>query len=204
MTSILYFLIKLNEMSEIILATGSSYRQEIFKNLEILFKAEKSDIDENFSDRPSDPKKLVLELAKRKAEAVASKNKTGIVIGFDSVMFANGEILEKADTKKNAFEMVKKLSGNKACFLTGIYIINIDKNKILKKVVSTVVYFRKFFDWEIKKYLEQDEKYNTYVGGFNALKYYSATFLKNISGSFYNMCGLPLEVIVEMLNKIEK
>jgi len=191
-------------MQEIILATGSPYRQEIFKNLGLAFRAEKSKIDENFLGRPKDPKKLVLELAKRKALEIKKKCKFGIIIGFDSVMFSNNEILEKAFSKKKAFEMIKKLSGKVSYFLTGIYIINIDKNKILKKVVSTKVSFRKFCDWEIKKYLEQDKKYNTYAGGFNASKYYSATFLKKISGSYYNMCGMPLETIVEMLNKIQK
>ncbi|MFA6296661.1 MAG: Maf family nucleotide pyrophosphatase [Patescibacteria group bacterium] len=191
-------------MDEIILATGSPYRQQLFSNLGLNFRAEKSDVDENFSDRPSDPKKLVIELAKRKALTIAKKNKTGIVIGFDSIGYASGKILEKPVSRKDAFKMLKKLSGSSWYFVTGIFIINIEKNKSLKKVVSTKIYFRQISDFEINKYLDQDKNYCTYASGFNASKYYSSTFCDRISGSYNNLCGgLPLEVIIKMLDKIK-
>ena len=80
---------------DIILATASPYRIEAFRSLGLPFRAEESRLDENFPGRPSDPGALVLELARRKAAAVAAKHESGIVVGFDSVGLFRGRILEK-------------------------------------------------------------------------------------------------------------
>ena len=86
-------------MTKIILATASPYRQEAFKFLDLDFIAEASDIDEYFEGRPDDPKELVLCLAKLKAREVAKKHTEGIVVGFDSVGWFNGSVLEKPQSK---------------------------------------------------------------------------------------------------------
>lgn len=187
-------------MPQIILATSSPYRQEAFRFLGLDFVAEGSAVDEYFDGRPNSPEELVLHLAKLKAEAVAKHYKDGIVIGFDSVGWFNGQVLEKPKSRREAFERLKSLSGNTHQFYTGIYMITLESGKILSKISLTNAEIRKLTDSEINKYLDQDSKFNTYALGYDPLGHYSSTFVKKIDGSYNNLTrGIPLETIAEML-----
>lgn len=188
---------------KIILATTSPFRKEAFGFLDVPFETRESNVDENFKNRPKDPKKLVLKLAELKAQAVADKHKKGIIIGFDSVGYFQGEVLEKPKNKKEAFRRLKKISGKKHYFHTGVYLINKESGKILKRVVKTEIWERKFSDKEIKKYLKQDPNYKKIAMGFDPFGHYSVSFARKIQGSYNNyLRGIPLEAIVEMLKKI--
>jgi len=187
-------------MTKIILATASPYRQKAFRSLDLDFIAQTSDVDESFDGRPNSPEKLVLHLAKLKAEAVAKHHDSGIIIGFDSVGWFNKQILEKPKSREKAFERLKSLSGNNHQFYTGIHIINIESGKVIFKAVITDVEIRNLLDSEINKYLDQDSKFNTYALGYDPLDHYSSTFVRKINGSYNNLIrGIPLETIVEML-----
>ena len=190
-------------MKKVILATASPYRQEAFRMLGIDFEASASDVDEDFPGRPTDPQELVKELARRKAEFVAEKYPSGVVIGFDSVGYFEGEVLEKPKTREESFDRIRKLSGKTHYFYTGICVINIDDNKNLFQVVKTDIKLRDIEDSEIDKYLDQDPKFNTYAIGFDPLGHYSSTFTESLTGSYNNyLRGIPLERIVEMLREI--
>lgn len=188
---------------KIILATTSPYRQEAFGMLDIDFEAAGSNIDETFDGRPDNPGKLVKELSKRKAESVAKKYKEGIVIGFDSVGWFQGEILEKPKDREESFQRLKKLSGNIHKFYTGIHMINISENKVLSSVAETEIKLRDLSDAEVNKYLDQDPRFMTYAIGFDPLCHYSSSFTESIKGSYNNyLRGIPLETIVELLKEI--
>jgi len=187
-------------MTKIILATSSPYRQEAFRFLGLDFIAQSSDADEDFDGRPDSPEKLVLCLSKMKAEVVAKKYDSGIVIGFDSVGWFNGQVLEKPKSREEAFKRLKSLSGNTHQFYTGIYMINLESKKEISKSAITDVEVRNLLDYEINKYLDQDSRFNTYAIGYDLLGHYSSTFVKRIKGSYNNLIrGMPLEMIVEML-----
>ena len=188
---------------KIILATTSPYRKEVFGYTGYDFIAEGSNIEENFEGRPNKPQELVETLAKLKAENVAKNYKTGLVIGFDSIGYFNGQILEKPKSKEEAYRRLKSLSGNKYEFFTGIHIIDLDKQNAISKVVKTEVFMRQLYEDEIKKYLEEDPRFNTYAQGFDPLKNRGMTFIQKINGSYNNILrGIPLETIVELLNEI--
>ncbi|MFA6047885.1 MAG: Maf family nucleotide pyrophosphatase [Parcubacteria group bacterium] len=190
-------------MKKIILATASPYRQGAFEMLGIDFEASVSNIDEEFSGRPNDPQELVRELAKRKAEFVARKYESGIVIGFDSIGYFEGEVLEKPKTREESFKRIRKLSGKTHYFYTGICIIDIEENKKLSQVTKTDIKLRDITDSEIEKYLDQDPKFNTYAIGFDPLGHYSSTFVESLTGSYNNyLRGIPLEAIVGMLKEV--
>ena len=189
-------------MQKIILATTSPYRQEAFRMLDIDFEAVGSEVDETFVGRPNSPEELVTELSKRKAESVAAKYSDGIVIGFDSVGWFEGEVLEKPKNRKEAFQRLKKLSGNIHKFYTGVHLINISENKIITSVAETEIKLRELTEAEINKYLDQDEYYTTYAIGFDPLGHYSSTFSESINGSYNNyLRGIPLETIVGLLKE---
>jgi len=189
-------------MTKIILATTSPYRREVFKYLGIDFEVEGSNIDESQVER-NNPEELVKQLSKLKAEAVAKKHPDAIVIGMDSVAYFNRQILEKPKSKEEDLQRLKTLSGNKHQFYTGIYMVNTATNKTLSKIVLTDVLMREFSEEEINKYLDEDSYFNTYALGYDPIKHYSASFVKEIKGSYYNLLGgIPLEVIIKMLKEI--
>ncbi len=187
---------------KIILATASPYRKEIFESLGIPFETEGSNVDESQLER-NDPKELVRELSKLKAEAVAKNHTDAIVIGFDSIGFFNGSILEKPKSKEEGFRRLRALSSKKYQFYTGVHMINTILGKTFSEVVTTDVFMREVSEEEINKYLEEDPNFNTYALGYDPVKHISASFVKRIEGSYYNVLGgIPLETTVEMLKEI--
>ncbi|MBU3934852.1 septum formation protein Maf [Patescibacteria group bacterium] len=190
-------------MSKIILATTSPYRRETFGYLGIPFEAEGSNIDESQAER-NNPEELVKTLSKLKAESVAKNHPDAIIVGMDSVGFFKGKIFEKPKSKEEDFQRLKALSGNNHQFYTGLHIINTASGKTLSKVVKTDVFMRELSEEEINKYLNEDVNFNTYALGYDPIKHYSASFVKEIKGSYYNLLGgIPLETIVEMLKQID-
>ena len=189
-------------MTKIILATTSPYRKEAFGFLGIDFKVEGSKVDESKVER-NNPKELVKQLSKLKAEAVAKNHANAIVIGMDSVGYFNGKILEKPKSRKEAFERLKNLSGKSHEFYTGIYIINTLTQASVSKVVKSEIFMRELLDSEINRYLDQDPYYNTYALGYDPLKNISSSFIIKLVGSYNNVLrGIPIEVLPEMLSKV--
>ena len=190
---------------EIILATKSPYRQEFFRNLGLDFAVEGSGVDERFEGRPGSPEELVKELAKRKAESIAKNHSHGIVIGFDSVGSLDGQILEKPESREEAFQRLKRLSGKTYRFVTGIHMIDAGTSRKLSKTVTTEIVAREYSDSEIIRFLDQDADgmYRTVALGYDPFGHYSASFTREIRGSHFNyLQGLPIETIVEMLKEM--
>ncbi|GBE16298.1 septum formation protein Maf [bacterium BMS3Abin15] len=191
-------------MKKIILATTSPYRKQAFQLLGLEFEAEGSNVDEKFDGRPDNPEELVKHLAKLKAESVAKNHSEGIVIGFDSVGWFNNSVLEKPQSKEEAFERLKSLSGNGHDFYTGIHIIDVSSGKVISDVVKTTVEIRELSDAEINKYLDQDPRFNTYALGYDPLGNYSSSFARSIQGSYNNLLrGIPTEMIIEKLKEFD-
>lgn len=189
-------------MPKIILATTSAYRRETFGYLGIPFETEGSNVDESQFERDN-PEKLVKNLSKLKAEAIAKNHSDAIVIGMDSVTYFNGQILEKPKSKEEAFQRLKALSGNRHQFYTGIYMVNTTTSKTLSEIIITDVFMRRFSDEEINKYLDEDPNFNTYALGYDPVKHISSSFVKRIEGSYNNLLGgIPLEAMMEMLYEI--
>jgi septum formation protein len=190
-------------MKKIILATTSPYRKAAFAMLGIDFEAEGSQVEEQFDGRPESPEELVMQLAKLKAEAVAKNHTDGIVIGFDSIGWFNGEVLEKPQSRQEAFDRLKSLSGNSHQFYTGVHLVDVSDGKVIRTAVKTDIKMRNLSDSEINRYLDQDPHYNTYAIGYDSLEHNSSAFPESIVGSYNNyLRGIPMEVIVEMLKEI--
>lgn len=188
---------------KVIIATTSPYRKKVFSYLDIPFEAEASNVDPVLVLR-SNPKKLVLELAKRKAEAVAQRHGDAIIVGFDSVGYFKGNILEKPKDKKQAYLRLRNLSGKRHRMYTAVYAINTLTDKRAFEIVRTDVWFRKLSDNEIREYVKSDHNLMTYCLGYDPEQGVSATFIKKISGSCQNLLnGMPVEVIPKLLAKLD-
>ena len=187
-------------MTKIILATSSPYRHEAFKQLNIPFSVEASNINEQFENRPTNPEELCLLLAKLKAEEVARNKSEGITIGFDTIAYHNNQILEKPKSREEAFNRLINISDDQVQYFTGIHIINFENKQILSKVNKSILNIRKISENEINKYLDEDPNFNTFAIGFDTLNNYSSTFIKNIIGSYNNVLrGIPTEEVIELL-----
>jgi len=188
----------------IVLATTSPYRIAAMKDTGMPFEAKSSKVEEYFEGRPTEPKQLVKVLSKLKAEAVAKDCPNSLVIGMDSIGYFNGKILEKVKSYEEAFERLKSMSGSSYDFYTGLTVIDTKTKKIKQKLAITHVKMRKITDDEIKRYLEQDPKYNTYAHGYDPWGHLSSTFIKSISGDPKNiLTGIPLATIFQMINKVK-
>lgn len=187
-------------MPKIILATTSPHRIKAFNELQIPYESIGSEVNEYFLGRPENPRRLVQLLAKMKAQSVLPNNRSDIILGMDSVAYFQGQILEKPKTREEAQERLRRLSGEYFRFITGVHLIQGDYEE--ERTSSTGADMRQISDREIEKYLDQDSQFKTFALGFDPMNTYGATFIKTIDGSYNNLLrGIPLEVIIEMLNQ---
>src|SRR3954454_8536482 len=110
-------------MQNLILASSSPRRKELLENLLLSFAISSSDVDESF-DPALSPEEVVVELANRKAKAVFNENPESYVIGADTIVVANGDILGKPANEAEASSMLKILSGKKHEVYTGVSILS--------------------------------------------------------------------------------
>ncbi len=188
---------------KIILASKSPRRKEILENLKIDFTVLSADADESTDIK--EPEALVQELALRKADAVKELLiKSGrysndiLIIGCDTVVFSEGEILGKPKDRKNAFRMLKGLSGKSHTVTSGLALIKGDKR--LSDSETTKVFFDNMTDSEIEEYIstgECDDK----AGGYG-IQGLASKFIKGIEGCYFNVVGLPVNLLYRMLKKL--
>lgn len=183
----------------IILASSSPRRKEILNELGIDFKIIISDVDETSNE--TIPEKLVETLSYRKAYAVSQKaSNDDIIIAADTVVAIGDKILGKPANYKEAKNMLKSLSGNAHKVITGICLKR--GNNTLTSHDVTYVYFKNLSNEDIDNYLSNDE-YIDKAGSY-AIQGLGGAFVERIEGSYSNVVGLPKELLLNMLAKIEK
>ncbi|MFX0026415.1 MAG: Maf family protein [Candidatus Hermodarchaeota archaeon] len=189
---------------KIILASKSMDRCEILKTLKISFDAIVAKIDENkFKDRISNPIQLVKELAKAKAldvkRRVLEDDLDAIIIGADTIVEYNGEIIGKANNEDQAFHILQRLQNKAHNLITGLAITETSSLKMIVDYECTVVYFAQLSDQEIWTYVKSGE-WKGRAGAYS-IRDKASLFVKAIEGSFSNVVGLPLFKIYEILKK---
>ena len=193
----------------LILASASQSRKKLLENCQIEFFQISSNFDET-SIKEKNISKLALELSFQKANSLSEniqkisfqeefKCGSSEILGCDSIFEFKGEAYGKPSNKEEAFIRWKKMSGEFGFLHTGHTLIignfdstsNIFKiNKIIKKTVSSRVYFAKLEDWEIKCYVDTNEP--LYCAGGFALEGIGGKYIEKIEGCFSNVMGLSL------------
>jgi septum formation protein len=182
----------------IVLASKSPRRQELLRRIGIRFEVIPSNADED-SVPKDNPAAYVRKLARLKARTVANKVRTGIVIGADTVVYCGGRIIGKPADRKEAARILRLLGGRTHDVMTGVCIIEKPSGRIFTKVVSTTVKFRRMNPELIDWYLRTKE-YAGHAGGY-AIQGYGGLLVEWIRGDYYNVVGLPLLSVVEMLER---
>lgn len=182
---------------ELILASSSPRRKELMETIGIPFKIEVSDIDESM-DLSNDLSEEIKELAYRKAKVIADKHKDAVVLGADTIVVYDKEVLGKPKNEEDAYTMLRKLSGNTHQVLTGVCIVNQGEPKTYCSISE--VTFCELTDEEIWKYISTKEPMDK--AGAYGIQGFGGCFVKSIKGDYYSIMGLPLSLVYQELMKI--
>jgi len=170
----------------IVLASGSPRRIELLARITPDFLVVPSAIEEKASGSPEEQ---VVTLARAKAHDVAREHQ-GIVIGADTVVLLDGEILGKPRSREDARSMLERLSGREHAVLTGLHVFSTGDRKEAEACERTAVRFRALSSEEITAYLDSGE-YADKAGGY-AIQGRGAILVEGITGDYSNVMGLPL------------
>lgn len=182
----------------LILASKSPRRLELFQGLGLEFTVASREVDESFPKEMA-PDKVALFLARKKALAYeASMGENDLIITSDTVVLINGKILNKPATKAEAFEMLSELSGKSHRVITGVCMM--DKHKKTSFDDLTQVFFKKMDEEEIVHYIDTCQPYDK-AGAYGIQEWIGYIGIFKIIGSFYNVMGLPVHRIYEELRK---
>ena len=173
----------------VVLASKSPRRAELLKLLNIDFIAHPSNYHEP-DDENSTPEKLVQTHAYHKAKDVADKFENAWIIGADTIVVLENNILEKPVDRHEAVNMLKFLSDRTHFVYTGYCLLNSQNNKFFTGVQGTAVTFQKLSLPMINYYIDHYQPFDK--AGSYGIQDYSAIFVKNINGCFYNVVGFPL------------
>lgn len=183
-------------MQNLILASSSPRRKELLENLQIPFQTISSDVDEQY-DSTWTPDEIVMELAYRKAKAVFNEHSSSYVIGSDTIVVYDGHILGKPESREDAYEMLKRLSGQTHSVYTGVAIVSREnENKFFEK---TDVEFWELTEEDIQQYLDTEEPFDK--AGSYGIQGFGRLFVKRIIGDYFSVVGLPISRTVRELKK---
>lgn len=179
---------------KIVLASSSPRRRRLLEQVGIPFEVfNPGEVESTFGL----PKEIVVKNAKLKALMVAEKIEEGLVIGADTVVVIKGKIFEKPENILEAEEMLKTLSGTVHRVLTGIAIIDARSGRIESDLVETKVRMLPLSNEEIQAYMASGEPIGK-AGGY-AIQGLGALLIDTVQGCFYNVVGLPLSRLSELL-----
>ena len=181
----------------LLLASNSPRRKELLTQLGYQFDIVKIDVDESY---PSDlkPHEIAEYVSAKKAKAF-DLNENEILLTSDTIVALDKKILLKPKDENEAFEMIKSLSGKVHQVYTAFTIKTIDLE--ISKTSKTDVEFSEISDEEIKFYIKTYKPFDK-AGSYGIQEWLGMTKIKNISGSFYSVMGLPVDLVYEELKKL--
>jgi septum formation protein len=182
-----------------ILASASPRRIELLTLLGLRFEVMPSNVDEQFMIGEA-PRDHVLRLSEEKAQKAAARHPEAWVMGADTIVIIDGDVLGKPRTQDEAKEMLGRLSGKIHTVFTGFTVVRKSADILVRDAVSSSVHFREILEDEMAWYIKSQEPYDK-AGGY-AVQGLGAFFIKEIHGSYTNVMGLPLCEVVDVLKRI--
>ena len=176
----------------LILASASPRRRELLNLLGIPFTCVVSGADEHIFDADAlSPAELVQCLARQKAEAAASLLKSpAVVIGADTIVVLEGRVLGKPADEADARFMLQSLAGRIHEVYTGLCVLESDTQRSISAAERTAVHFGPMTEEEICAYVATGEPMDK--AGAYAIQGKCAPYIERIEGCYYNVMGLPL------------
>ena len=185
----------------LILASNSPRRRELLENAGFQFDVRPSGIEE--TRLPGEPPEdFARRLARDKALDVAKQSKLGsLVLGADTVVAVNGQILEKPVDAADATRMLRTLSGRTHRVITGVCLVRAPESVLAWTHETTSVTFRNLSDDEIGSYVASGEPFDK-AGGY-AIQGLASRFVPRIEGCYFNVVGLPIPLVYEIVRAVD-
>ncbi|ADP83149.1 Maf family protein [Pseudofrankia inefficax] len=180
----------------IVLASGSPRRRELLAAMGIPFEVLTSDVDETVAghDGPAD---FALQLARRKAQAVAGRVTDALVIGGDTVVELDGTIFGKPADEAAAFATLGRLSGRAHRVVTGLAVLDTATGVLRQEAATSTVRMRAFADDEIRAYVASGEPFDK--AGAYAVQGLGGRLVAAVDGDLDNVIGLPTRTLRRLL-----
>lgn len=185
-------------MEKIVLKSSSPRRFELLKALGYEFEVKTFDVDETMDDNLT-PFENVKELGLKKALAGREFFKDYIQIGCDTIVVFEDKIYGKPHSEQDAYDMLKKLSGNMHYVMSGLAVVY--KDKVFNDVSVSKVFFKELSDEDIKDYIKTGEPFGK--AGSYAIQGIGGKLVDHYEGSLNNIIGLPTELLQKMMEVIE-
>ncbi len=194
------------KMLKVILASKSKVRKDILNNNNIQCLVEPANIDEDaikssLIKEGAFPEAISKNLAELKANKISKKKNGEIVIGADSVIDLNGNIISKPSDRDNALEILKKLNGKKHFLISSVCI---SKNgfMIWNYTDKAALTMKNMTNGELKKYLEKIKNEELYAYNVYQIEGIGRSLFLKIEGDENTIMGLPIKQIKEYLKKL--
>lgn len=178
------------------LASKSPQRSALLRARGIAFTLVNQDAPED--DVEGTPEQIVLTLARRKARSALSGLTDGLVLGADTLVAIDDEVLGKPIDECEAARMLTRLSGRVHEVFTGLYLLNVRTGEALKNVVRTAVTFYDLSPDMISAYVKTGDPMSR--AGAYGIQGEAGKFVRSIDGSYENVVGLPVDEVIEMLD----
>ncbi|HEY8510983.1 MAG TPA: Maf family nucleotide pyrophosphatase [Cyclobacteriaceae bacterium] len=188
-------LMKIQPDRPLVLASGSPRRRQLLEQAGYVFTVRRYEADEDFApDMP--PEKVASFLAAKKASHFREGIGDEIIITADTVVILDNQVLNKPADSVDAVRMLEALSGRTHTVMTGVCIVSREKERLFDD--TTLVTFRKLTHAEIDYYVEHFKPFDK-AGAYGAQDWIGLTGVEKISGSYFNVMGLPVHRVYENL-----
>lgn len=181
---------------QIVLASASPRRQELLRQVGVSFVVEPSNVAEQVTE-PMTPAKLVEHLALIKAREIAGRRPDAIVLGADTIVVVDGQVLGKPADRAEAIAMLERLAGREHLVMTGVALVQ--NGRTLVSHEETAVRFGPLTRERIERYVDSGEPIDK--AGAYGIQGRAAALIHSISGDYFNVVGLPLYRTVQMLSQ---
>ena len=194
-------------LNKIILASKSKVRKNILDENDIPNEVRPSNVDEDIVKESlikekASPEIISKNLAELKANKVSLKEQDQLVLGADSVIDLDGELISKPENREEALHILKKLNGKKHCLISSVCI---SKNGLMiwNYTDKAILTMKKFTDNDLKMYLSKISDEALYAYNVYQIEGEGRSLFLNIEGDENTIMGLPVEKIKEYVNKIK-
>ena len=194
-------------MYKLILASKSKVRREILSKYNINCMVEHSNVDEepvklSLLKEGATPEIISKNLAELKANKVSQKMNDWLVLGADSVIDLNGELISKPENREQAFNILRKLNG-KMHHLISSACISKNGSMIWNYTDKADLTMRKFTDNELKEYLSKITDETLYAYNVYQIEGQGKNLFSKIEGDENTIMGLPVDKIKEYIESLE-
>lgn len=188
----------MNSTSHLVLASASPRRRELLTQAGLRFDVLPARIDESryFGE---DPSAYVQRLALEKAQVISAKHPGAIVLGADTTVVLNSDVLNKPADAAEAERMLRALSGQAHQVYTGIAVVH--GTDFRQQVEATTVYFAEIPEADLAHYLATGDSLDK--AGAYGIQGYAARWITRIDGDFFNVMGLPIAATVRLLAEFQ-